>query len=94
MRIVQERKNHRNGKGELISLSAWRQWYVSRDGKFVSMLELKDPKLARRRGREVGELTMEDILEDFREDQNAPTNEPVLNADVLARLRRIGRQET
>jgi len=59
MKIVQARKNHRNSKGELISLSAWRQWYVLRNSKLFSMLELKDPALARRRGRP--ELTMEDL---------------------------------
>ncbi len=61
MKLVQERKNHRNDKGELISLSAWRQWHVVRDGKLVSMLELKDPALAHRRGRITHVLTPEDI---------------------------------
>lgn len=51
MKLVQHRKNHRNHQGELISLSAWRQWHVIRDGKMLSMLELKDPALARKRGR-------------------------------------------
>ena len=51
MSLVQERKNHRNDKGELISLSAWRQWHVVREGKLCSVLELKDPNLAHRRGR-------------------------------------------
>jgi hypothetical protein len=83
MRIVQERKNHRNAKGELISLSAWRQWYVSRDGKLVSILELKDPKLARRRGRD--EISLEDLRPG---DQSPPTDEQVVGADVLAKLRR------
>ena len=53
MKLVQERKGHRNSLGELISLSAWRQWYVIRDGKLLSMFELKDPALARRRSRSV-----------------------------------------
>jgi hypothetical protein len=51
MKLIQERRNHRNHKGELISLSAWRQWHVVRDGKLCSILELKDPNLAHRRGR-------------------------------------------
>ncbi|WP_156964499.1 hypothetical protein [Methylocapsa aurea] len=59
MRIVQEAKNHRNDKGEIISLSAWRQWHVIREGRLFSMLDLKDPALARRRG--VRELTLEDL---------------------------------
>lgn len=49
MKIVQEEKDHRNSKGELVSLSAWRQWHVLRDGKFVRILDIKDPFLARRR---------------------------------------------
>jgi hypothetical protein len=59
MKIVQERKGYRNSKGEIISLSAWRQWHVLRDGKLLSMLELKDPNLARKRGRI--EMTLEDL---------------------------------
>lgn len=49
MKIVQAEKNHRNSKGELISLSAWRQWHVLRDGKFVRIFDIKDPALARGR---------------------------------------------
>jgi hypothetical protein len=45
------RAGHRNEKGELVSLSAWRRWYVIRDKKFVPLLELKDPTLARTRSR-------------------------------------------
>lgn len=59
MRIIQERKGHRNSRGELISLSAWRQWHVVRNGQLRSMLELKNPELAHRRGRR--ELTLEDL---------------------------------
>lgn len=51
MKLVQERKNHRNDRDELISLSAWRQWHVVRNETLYSILELKDPKLAHRRGR-------------------------------------------
>lgn len=36
--------------GRLVSLSAWRQWHVLRENRFVSLVELKDPALARRRG--------------------------------------------
>jgi hypothetical protein len=60
MKLIQERKNHRNEKGELVSLSAWRQWFVIRDGKLISMLELKDPALARTRGRYL-DLTPEQV---------------------------------
>jgi hypothetical protein len=56
MQLVQERKRHRNSRGELISLSAWRQWHVVRDGRLLSMLELKDPRLAHKRGRRISKL--------------------------------------
>ena len=51
MQSVQRAKKHFNDKGELVSLSAWRQWHVERNGKLVPVFELKDPALARKRGR-------------------------------------------
>lgn len=51
MHAVQSKLNHRNERGEIISLSAWRQWHVVRSGRLMSMVELKDPSLARKRGR-------------------------------------------
>lgn len=51
MRLVQEKLNHRNQDGEIISLSAWRQWHVERGGQLIPVLDLKDPTLARKRGR-------------------------------------------
>jgi hypothetical protein len=53
MKLVQERVGHRNDSGELVSLSAWRQWHVAREGKLVPIVELKDPRLAHTRGRSV-----------------------------------------
>lgn len=53
MHLVQDKLGHRNDKGEIISLSAWRQWHVVRKGQLISMVELKDPSLARKRGRTV-----------------------------------------
>jgi hypothetical protein len=44
MQIFQERSKH------VISLSSWRQWHVLRDKRFIPLVELKDPALARRRG--------------------------------------------
>jgi hypothetical protein len=61
MRLVQEKMNHRNQKGELISLSAWRQWHVHRNGKLMPLIELKDPVRAHRRGRDIPILTLEDL---------------------------------
>ena len=51
MKQVQEKRNHRNEKGDVISLSAWRQWHVERDGKMVPLDALKSPDLAHRRSR-------------------------------------------
>lgn len=51
MLSIQEKRNHRNDRGQIISLSAWRQWHVERAGKLVPVLELKDPALAHKRGR-------------------------------------------
>lgn len=51
MKTVQKEKRHYNEKGQIVSLSAWRQWHVLRDGRLVSVAELKDPALAHRRGR-------------------------------------------
>ena len=51
MKQVQEKRNHRNEKGELISLSAWRQWHVEREGNMISLDALKSPDLAHRRSR-------------------------------------------
>lgn len=59
MRRIQEARNHRNEKGDIVSLSAWRQWHVERDGKMVSLFELKDPELARRRVRSI--FTLDDL---------------------------------
>jgi hypothetical protein len=61
MQAIQARLNHRNPKGEIISLSAWRQWHVWRDGKFVSLCELKDPKWARGRRHVTVDLNPEDL---------------------------------
>ena len=61
MRAVQEKRNHRNEKGEFISLSAWRQWHVERNGQIMPIFELKDPALAHKRGRIKSELTLQDL---------------------------------
>ena len=57
MHLIQEKLGHRNERGEIISLSAWRQWNVERGGKLVPVLELKDPALARKRGRAVSHIS-------------------------------------
>ena len=49
MKIIQEQRDHRNSRGEIVSLSAWRQWCVMQDDQFVRIFDLKDPSLALRR---------------------------------------------
>lgn len=50
----QERLNHRNKDGEIISLSAWRQWHVHRDGQWIRLFDLKAPDLTKtRRGKQL-----------------------------------------
>lgn len=50
MQMVQERLGHRNAEGQLVSRSAWRQWYVERGERYVRLLDLKDPAKAKKRG--------------------------------------------
>ena len=49
MHQVQRAKGHRNAAGDIVSLSAWRQWNVQRDGKLIRLLDLKDPAQAHKR---------------------------------------------
>jgi hypothetical protein len=44
MQVFQKRSKH------VVSLSSWRQWHVLREKRFIPLVELKDPELARRRG--------------------------------------------
>jgi hypothetical protein len=60
MERIQQRHNHVNAKGELISLSAWRQWHVIRNDRYTRLADLKDPALAKRRGGK-SKLTLEDL---------------------------------
>ncbi|HWK45575.1 MAG TPA: hypothetical protein VNT30_12700 [Stellaceae bacterium] len=50
MLAVQQKRNHRNEKDKIISLSAWRQWHAERGGKLMRLFDLKDPALAHKRG--------------------------------------------
>lgn len=54
MEIVQTKKKHfSKTNGGTVSLSAIRKWCVLRDGKYLTLNELKDPALRRTRGRTV-----------------------------------------
>lgn len=52
MHVFQKRAGHE------VSLSSWRQWHVLRGNRFIPLVELKDPALARHRRPpvDVGEL--------------------------------------
>jgi hypothetical protein len=49
----QRKANHVRTDGSPVSLSAYRQWHVVRLGDLVPLDDLKDPALARTRGRKV-----------------------------------------
>jgi hypothetical protein len=51
MTQVLKKQNRRNEKGEIISLNAWRQWYVVRNNQLIATGELRDQALTRKRGR-------------------------------------------
>ena len=62
MQIIQERVGHKNQLGKLVSLSAYRQWHVVRDGKLVPIDELKDPQKRRRRAAKASKVDVEALL--------------------------------
>lgn len=64
MRIIQERVGHRLG-GKIISLNAYIKWHVIRDGQLVRLADLKDPALARKRGRSLTDEQAEQFLADL-----------------------------
>lgn len=51
MRLIQQRKKHFNDKGDIISLSAWRQWHIRQDNQFISLYDCKDPNISKKRRR-------------------------------------------
>lgn len=51
MQVIQREKGHVDANGEPISTSSMRQWCVVRNGELVSLVDIKDPKLARKRGK-------------------------------------------
>ena len=62
MHAIQERVGHFNSDGKLVSLSAYRQWHVIRDGKLISLEELKDPMKRRRRTSKAGKVDVDALL--------------------------------
>jgi hypothetical protein len=61
MKAVQGRKGHVNGTGDAPSLSAWRQWHVLRNGRLMTLVELKDPALANTRSRQFTGKSFEEV---------------------------------
>ena len=62
MHTIQERSNHVNNEGKLVSLSAYRQWHVVRDGKMVALDRLKDPDQRRRRTPKASPVDVDALL--------------------------------
>jgi hypothetical protein len=67
MHFIQKKKQHRNPSGDLVSLSAMRQWHVIRDGELRSLEDIKDPKIARKRdgGRKYKNINLDDLKFDL-----------------------------
>lgn len=61
MKHIQKKLKHVNEAGELISLSAYRQWHVFRERVLVPIETLKDASKARKRSRALSRLTLEDL---------------------------------
>ena len=62
MHRVQRQLGHLNHAGELVSLSAYRQWHVVRDGKLVALDQLKSPELRRKRRSKASTVDVEALL--------------------------------
>ena len=62
MRIFQDRLNHKNAKGETVSLNAYLKWHVLRGEKLVSLNDLKDPAKSRKRGQSMTREEAEKFL--------------------------------
>ena len=58
MHVFQRRLSHVNDKGNLISLSAYRQWHVRRGGQLVPLESLKDPTKRRTRSTRVSGIDL------------------------------------
>lgn len=62
MQQIQRRLGHLNSKGDPISLSAFRQWHVVRDGQLVALDQLKDPDQRRTRTPKASKVDVEALL--------------------------------
>lgn len=62
MRQVQIRSGHFNARGQIVSLSAYRQWHVVRDGRLIALDELKTPDKKRRRTTKASKVDVDALL--------------------------------
>lgn len=62
MHMVQRRLGHLDDKGKPVSLSAYRQWHVVREGKLIALDQLKSPALRRRRTSKASKVDVEALL--------------------------------
>jgi hypothetical protein len=65
MQAIQKEVGHYNDKGELISLSAYRQWYVARGSELIPLDQLKDPKLKRTRTSKTAKVDVSALLREL-----------------------------
>ncbi len=67
LQIIQRRLgDYSQTSGNLVSLDAWEYWYVERNGKYVCVGDLRDPKRIRRRNSHLKTGTVEPTpLSDF-----------------------------
>ena len=65
MQAIQKEVGHYNDKGALISLSAYRQWYVVRGGELIPLDQLKDPKLKRTRTSKTAKVDVSALLREL-----------------------------
>ena len=63
MHIFQRRQGHFNPAGNLISLSAYRQFYIKKDGRLVRLDDLKDPQKARHRRSNIAMMELIDKID-------------------------------
>jgi hypothetical protein len=62
MHLFQLRLGHVDAKGKPISLSAFRQWHVIRNGSLVALDKLKNPTLTRKRTSKAASVDVEALL--------------------------------
>lgn len=65
MKEIQRQVGHVNQNGDLISLSAYRQWHVIRGGQLVPLDRLKDPAQRRTRTPKASKVDVDALLKEL-----------------------------